>query len=537
MGVENNIGTIGSISGSIPKSSKSHRQVFYLTHLTDGKSDSFMNRSFISFSYGGKNIEDFNLIVSTNGNKMEKKLMGNFNNLVTNYDVVNGQYYWGSYFSNNDLSFTLATDGITQQELEDFIHWFAPGETKELILAEHPNRGIMARIEEPPVLSTIPFEEKVQFNLDDRMVETSTTLYKGEIKLKFVMDDPFWYSKINLLVKENEQGEWVKKWQDANGDSVEVINSKDALKIIYEDGIPTLPIIDDLFFNNKIFLGNGLFFQRMNDMAIVGYAIVGTALLNHDHYQVEDGFTLAKNGIAYLYYSGTAPEMPKISFNFRPVLDDKYMVNLNSSDNDYPYISFISTKEQKLLLGLPSAFYSYNQIIEIFKDMSIDTFGKMREIIRAKAYHLYAKKWASCILNYIENFYNNLNESTRDTMVTLMTKFLLSKDADSDILLSNYYFDAENNKYIGKLGYRIATDTFPETLTAWDDYGEINNEEEDISEVIRSKYITLFERNHLNEKYNVQPWNEDDPTLSYKIINNFNTSLEDFIIEYKNKYY
>ena len=541
MGIENILGTNENTYGSTFENSKSHRQVFYLTHLANGESDSFMNRSFISFSYGGKNIEDFNLIACIDGNKMEKHLTGNFNNLVSNYDVINGQYYWGSYFSSNELSLTLATDGITQQELENFIHWFAPGEIKELILAEHPNRAIMARIDSSPILSTIPFEEKVQFNLDDRVVETSTTLYKGEIKLKFIMDDPFWYSKINLLVRENEQGQWVKEWREAHGNNVEVINNeiinnKDALKIIYEDGIPTLPVIDDLFFNNKIFLGNGLFFQRVDDMAVVGYAIVGSAIVSHNYYQVETDLTLNTNEVAYLYYTGTAPETPKISFDFKPILNDN-LIKLSILDNEYSYISFISTKEQKLLLGLPSAFYGYNQIIKIFEDMTIDTFGKMREKIRSDVHHFYAKQWASCVLNYAEKFYNNLEQNTRNTMITLMEKFLLNKNIEPAILSTNYCFDAENNKYIGKLGYRIAVGELPATLAEWDDYGEFNNKEEDISEVIRSKYIILSEKNHLNEKYNVQPWNEDDPTLSYKIINNFNVPLENFIIEYKNKYY
>ena len=263
MGMGNDIGSIGVITQTelVSESSKSHRQVYQATHLSDGKSDSYMNRSFISFSYGGKNIEDFNLIACVNGDRMERQLTGNFNDLITSYDVINGQYYWGTYFTNNEMSFTLATDGITQPELEDFIHWFKPGEIKELILAEHPNRAIMARVAAPPILSTIPFEEKVEFVLDGQTVNTSTTLYKGEIQLDFIMDDPFWYSKLSLLIRKDEENEeWVKEWKDANGNNVSVLDSKDALKIIYEDGIPILPSTDNLFFTSKILLGNNLFF-------------------------------------------------------------------------------------------------------------------------------------------------------------------------------------------------------------------------------------------------------------------------------------
>jgi len=46
---------------------KKYSQVFLATH--EGESSlPFMKKSFISFSFGGKKIEDFNLIAVSNGN-------------------------------------------------------------------------------------------------------------------------------------------------------------------------------------------------------------------------------------------------------------------------------------------------------------------------------------------------------------------------------------------------------------------------------------------------------------------------------------
>ena len=39
-----------------------HTQVYVATHDGAGNYLPYMNRSFISFSYGGKNIEDFSLL-------------------------------------------------------------------------------------------------------------------------------------------------------------------------------------------------------------------------------------------------------------------------------------------------------------------------------------------------------------------------------------------------------------------------------------------------------------------------------------------
>jgi len=83
-----------------------------------------MNRSFISFSYGGKNIEDFNLLATIDGDRIDRNAYSNFDNLTTTYDALQGQFYWGSYYKSNTLSLKLATDGITQVELDNFKYWF-----------------------------------------------------------------------------------------------------------------------------------------------------------------------------------------------------------------------------------------------------------------------------------------------------------------------------------------------------------------------------------------------------------------------------
>jgi len=72
-----------------------------------------MNRSFISFSYGGKNIEDFNLIATVSGDRWQANGYANFNDLTTSYDVLDGQFFWGSHYSTYELSLELSTDGIT----------------------------------------------------------------------------------------------------------------------------------------------------------------------------------------------------------------------------------------------------------------------------------------------------------------------------------------------------------------------------------------------------------------------------------------
>ena len=234
-------------------------QVYKATHNGTERLP-YMNRSFISFSYGSKKnssgvevpvfIEDFNLIATTSGDRMQRDAYASFEDLTSTYDTIPGQFYWGTYFHTNSLNFTLVSDGITQRELDDFKKWFRAGSIRELILAEHPNRAILARIANPPRLNLLPFEEKVKVpfivggnvegeEASEITYETSTTLYRGEIELEFVMDEPFWYAKQNILGHQNTtQGYYEEQWIDANGKLTSIKESEDALKIIYEDHIP-----------------------------------------------------------------------------------------------------------------------------------------------------------------------------------------------------------------------------------------------------------------------------------------------------------
>lgn len=237
------------------------RQVYQATHEGEVRLP-FMKRSFISFTYGGRYIEDFNLIATISGDRWERDGYATFNDLTTEYDNLDGQQYWNTHFKTNILMFNLATDGINQRELDDFLHWFQPGKSRELILSEHPNRVQFARVSEPPQLSLLPFEEHTTMIVSSFEHPITTTLYKGEITLQLILDEPFWYAKDNVLgiIKEvpktggGTEKRYIDQWIDFNNQTVDIFASQDALKILYEDNIPLGSMID-----NNMLLGNKSF--------------------------------------------------------------------------------------------------------------------------------------------------------------------------------------------------------------------------------------------------------------------------------------
>jgi len=60
-----------------------------------------MNRSFISFTYGGKKIEDFSLIATISGDRMSRLGYASFEDVTTTYDNLDGQFYWATHYTTN----------------------------------------------------------------------------------------------------------------------------------------------------------------------------------------------------------------------------------------------------------------------------------------------------------------------------------------------------------------------------------------------------------------------------------------------------
>ena len=368
--------------------SKTYTQVYRATHKGENYLP-FMNRSFISFSFGGRNIEEFNLIATVSGDRMERDGYAAFDDLTSSYDVVHGQFYWGTYYRTNQLTFQLSTDGIEQRQLDEFLLWFSAGKVRELILAEHPNRAIMARVSEPPQLHVLPFEKQIRVRVGDSYYNTSTTIYKGDITLNLVMDEPHWYSKINIFGEKDEHGIYRDVWFDPVSQTKKsALEIPDAIKVIYEDGIPlSSMIIDTVLLGGNVFAvveaklystvitTNVTEEEYNNNSATLGYynngvekkvlpdgvtepaeenpyaqfykgAVIATVDSNGNYItggRVGGAAMNESTGIDYLapvesggqfvsfYYAGTAPSPVTLSFSLNPIINQEgYICNPNN---------------------------------------------------------------------------------------------------------------------------------------------------------------------------------------------------------------
>lgn len=450
-------------------------QVDNATKDGQGKSLPYLSRQFISFKYGDRNIEDFGLLVVFKGDRLDKDIYAPFNDIVTEQVELDGQIFWHSNFKANFLNFVLATDGMTSKQLEDFKIWFQPGKEKSLVLSEHHNREIMARIATAPHLSLLPFEKEIEVMVGGEKIKTKTSLYKGEISLEFVMDDPYWYAKESIVSDLNQ----------------------DSLKIIYEDGIPHKNML-----KTSCFLANKQYCSYDKNSE------------NADIISDFKGINLAPETNAYLYYCGSANSRPLLSFSFSPSFNSSTgkisFPGITEGENAFLQIG-TENNLSLMELGLPSLFSSYNKALDIiFKYSAGDSILDLRKELRDSIYNYYTRTY---VMALIEDLRNNRELSSAEGA-------LIGEFKEHSIEQMKKFFENALTCEINcKNGNTIIKGKIKDYFS--NNYFDI---QENAGEMIKSKYLNISQKVMIEEGF---------ITATNCLPIATNISLNNLIIDYK----
>ena len=511
----------GYIEGSEPvlvEANEKFSQVYDVTHDGAGNRLPHMLRSFISFSYGGKPIEDFGLVAITGGSTQQLKLYSDFVDNVTSTNIVDGQLYWSTHFKENTIDFVLSTDGITDKQLSDFKYWFKPGIERELILSEHPNRAILARIGQLPVFNFIPFEEDIEVTLGGRNFNTKTTMYKGSVTLSFVMDNPFWYSVDNILMYKNGNIVSYDHWIDANGNIVYIRKSPDALKIVAEDGT----VVNSMLTADEILFGNGLVVDETTIPENPGEDTPGPSFKRYQESSMDSGV----NNCKYLYYAGTAPGKPIIKFSVTPILSQKgYIISpCNEIDPDnggktYNTLFFEGSQIHEFKFTTPSYWTGYNQVIDVLQKATTTTsWVEVQELINSNVKHYLPRSYALGLINDHKPASEvNVTQETKAVIIGYMRNLLY--DSNNELLPATFLFNCEYGRAQAAFVYY--------------DNNRRQVLEENVGDMVRSNYLILAERNYPSDNGYIVKWTENNPNNSYRIYHDVDNGLSNFNIEYK----
>lgn len=528
-------GTAG-VESPTPADYSKKGQVYLATHDDAGNKLDKTLRAHISFSWGGRDIEDFNLLVVSDGDSYERSVYASFEDLITQYDLLDGQYYWGTHLSPNELTLNLATDGVTEKMLQDFRNWFRPGVERELILSEFPYRAIQARIADTPTYSFLPFRDVITKTFGGETYTTSSTLWKGSVVLHFIMDDPVWYSLASVF-----QG---------------TLDS-DKLKAIIDDGIPYSGMFKTSCFLPDNYIAEYDFNSGEPTVAISNEINIPKEI---------QASTSEEAHPLYLYYCGTAAEKPIISFSFNANQFDENgyctaVGNSYTATNENEKYSVLKIGENEFYFTTPGLLSSYNQAVSILRNdfKEGESALDLKKAFRDTLSNFYVRMWCTSICELSMSAYgvdldicdanSALTSNFRENFIACLKAMFVqeqqnvsgSEEAEQSpaIFKCACTFDSSTGESI------MALQIYTLDLTAEQNASVINGVvtlpltsengvpvpiliKENSGDMVRSRYLLLEGRNLPNE--------EEQITENECLQITANCDLYDFKINYKYRY-
>ena len=339
-------------------------------------------KEFIDFEFDGKHISDFGMVAVFDGDRHTFSSTSEFEDETSEVAGVNGQYFWGTKLKPLEKEFSLATDGMTERQVNEFKHHFQPGRYGKFIECATSNRWRWARIASAPEFKVIPFKKEKIFGGKSFYI----TEYKGEAAIKFIFDNPYSYA--------------ITKRFDCN-----IIDAEPwQLKVAYEDGIPFMD-------SGDIGLEEDGRYNELTTKKIYNPSNIASDLK----------ITIYSTGVGYS------------NDGYLREFDDEY----NSPEIPYSTINIYKkiTKDGKITEEVvascrytsPDIFYSYNKVISFIKTSSVNitTKEELIESLREEISNTAILSYAIGLINLSSNV-----EAAKTSLLNKLRQIFQYKDEE-----------------------------------------------------------------------------------------------------------
>ena len=446
--------------------------------------DSIEDKSFISFTYDGKAIEEFGMAVVSSGDRLSTSIHPSFNNTISTVPGRTGSIYWGTNITGLSFNFKLATDSITSRQLLNFKSHFRPGKIAKFSLAEAEYCYAYAVIDSASTFEFIPFDTTTIIN----GIGYSDTVYKGEANLTFYIPDIFFYSDEHYIFADDYVD---KPWIIASGlpfkssiigkscflSNGMLLNSSGVISNVYDGGGAGLSISD-----YEKLINSGYSDSKNNTIINCLYSRIGPA-----------------EKVIYAYNAGNMPAQADICFIKTFLFDSGYSVPWND-------ITIGDT-----VLGKPRMFKDIDYTISLL--------------------NLHSSSWEENKTKVLIDLRDNLDSGLREELIGIVNatganlQWISTEDAIAAIrnIINNkkFVFSINGIENQTLMGAELTVHVFNNPITT------ITKEfVENIGDTTNGKYITIKESEGLKE----------DGTVELQAIN-MSEVLDDIGVFFLNTYF
>lgn len=157
---------------------------------------------------GLHSFTDLQITRVSNGSRYNEILIPNFQDVTATVPGKDGQYYWDAFYSNKTHALQIAFDGLDESHLRKLRQVFDAKKEGWLIYDECPYKKYWAKVQNPPQLNYICFDDP----------STGARVYKGEGTINLVSYDPFARS-VHKYLDEYSAASYPNKneWSAASG--------------------------------------------------------------------------------------------------------------------------------------------------------------------------------------------------------------------------------------------------------------------------------------------------------------------------------
>jgi hypothetical protein len=164
---------------------------------------------FLGFQFDDVHSSDLGIIRVSDGSRYTENLLPTIQDKTTQIPGADGMYFFGSWYTQKQISFSFAYDHLTEEQFRKLKVLFGDKKIHDLIFDEWPYKVFKVKITGTPNLKYICFNEPLEGYTGDIFTKEElygTTLrnptdriYKGEGQLSFVTYVPFANSRYKYL--------------------------------------------------------------------------------------------------------------------------------------------------------------------------------------------------------------------------------------------------------------------------------------------------------------------------------------------------